>query len=169
MARTPVAMAVRSAARSCIAERQGGGVGKGGLRLTCVKRGRQRSAGLRPASRPERAAKPAHSRSRWQAQKAGSKSSGFAAIYFFRRERTGGKGTPTDRSTRPAGGGRNRVLTRVERARQRESRSLRPGIARERETSADDAALWQREGRTTFESRTARPIAAPATRAAPFS
>ena len=43
------------------------------------------------------------------------------------------------------------------------------GIARERETSADDAAPWQREGCTTFESRRARPIAAPATRAAPFS
>ena len=35
------------------------------------------------------------------------------------------------------------------------------GIARERETSVDHAAPYQRADRTTFESRSARPLAAP--------
>ena len=43
------------------------------------------------------------------------------------------------------------------------------GIARQRETSADHAAPYQRADRTTFESRSARPLAAPATRAVPFN
>ena len=38
------------------------------------------------------------------------------------------------------------------------------GIARERETGAGDAALCQREGRSTFQSRRAPPSAAPVTR-----
>ena len=41
------------------------------------------------------------------------------------------------------------------------------GIARERETSVDHAAPYQRADRTTFESRSARPLAAPATQAVP--
>ena len=42
------------------------------------------------------------------------------------------------------------------------------GIARERETNADDAAPYQRECRTLFQPRMARPLTAPPTRGSAF-